>query len=684
MVNTAKVMTMIEDTRLLCSVLRQNKDLLMFAAIGKGISDACYNNERSYECLYKLMLPMELHAINETQYCQLASAAICTKIGVLQFWTTTKVKTINKEAQIHAKVDGKKVIISEASIRRDLLFGDEGGVDCLPNEAIFEQLTLIGHEKVLQKLNSYKAFFSPKWKFLIYIILQCLSAKTTSWNEFSSTMASAIICLATNQKFNFSKYISESMVKNLDSVTKFFMYPRFVKVFLNNQLEEMANHTRIYVPPSYTKKIFRNMKMVGKSFSRPETPLFPTMMVQPQEEMGEEFVVDKAINKEMNDSLERDATTATSLDAKQDRGSGPKRQDTVEDAVAHSRSERVSKISNDPLLVGVNTPQSEKDSQKLNELVDLCTNLQNMVLALEATKTTQALEIDSLKRRVKKLEKKKRSRTYKLKRLYKVKVQEKDKGIMVELEKPIKKKDQTSHDEELALNLQDELQAEFDNEQRLAEERAQQEQKANVTLTKTWEDIQAKIDADYQLAERLQAEEQEALTDEEKAKLFVEFLEKRIKLFAAKRAEEKRNKPPIKAQQRSIMSTYLKNMEGYKLKSLKNKSFAHIQKLFDKAMKRVNTFVDYKTEMVVKESSKKAKAEITHEDSSKRSGDELEQERSKKQKMEDDKKSEELKKCLEIILDDRDDVTIDATPLSSKSPTIIGYKIYEDGKKSYF
>nr|GEX15450.1 hypothetical protein [Tanacetum cinerariifolium] len=79
---------------------------------------------------------------------------------------------------------------------------------------------------------------------------------------------------------------------------------------------------------------------------------------------------------------------------------------------------------------------------------------------------------------------------------------------------------------------------------------------------------------------------------------------------------------------------------------------------------KVNTFVDYKTELV-EESSKKAKAEITQEGSTKRARDEMEQERSKKQKVEDDKESDELKKCLEIIPDDGDDVTINAIPLSS-------------------
>ncbi|GKF96551.1 hypothetical protein Tco_0292372, partial [Tanacetum coccineum] len=84
------------------------------------------------------------------------------------------------------------------------------------------------------------------------------------------------------------------------------------------------------------------------------------------------------------------------------------------------------------------------------------------------------------------------------------------------------------------------------------------------------------------------------------------------------------------------------------------------------------------------ESSKKAEGEIAQESSSKRAGEELEQESSKKQKVEEDKESEELRQCLEIVPDDRDDVTIDATPLSIKSPTIVDYKIYREGKKSYF
>ncbi|GJY79301.1 hypothetical protein Tco_0485102 [Tanacetum coccineum] len=307
-----------------------------------------------------------------------------------QFWATVKAKTVNEEIQLQALVDDKKVIITESTVRRDLHLKDAEGVDCLPNATIFKQLTLIGYEKLSQKITFYKAFFSPQWKFLIHTILQCLSAKTTAWNEFSSTMASVIICLATNQKFNFSKYIFESMVKNLDSVGKFLMYPRFVQVFLNKQVDGMSKHNGIYVMPPHTKKIFGNMKRVGKGFSGSVTPLFPTMMKQkprkpkrkdtevPQPSSPTDNVADEAVFEEMDDSLEKAATTATSLDAEQDRGninktqskatlnepssigtssgSGPKHQDTMGDTIAQTGFENVSKTSNDSLVAGVSTP----------------------------------------------------------------------------------------------------------------------------------------------------------------------------------------------------------------------------------------------------------------------------------------------------------------------------------------
>ncbi|GJR06260.1 hypothetical protein Tco_0529244 [Tanacetum coccineum] len=182
---------------------------------------------------------------------------------------------------------------------------------------------------------------------------------------------------------------------------------------------------------------------------------------------------------------------------------------------------------------------------------------------------------------------------------------DKGKGIMVVPEVPIKKKDQVSLIEEMARNLKAQLQAELIEEERLAR---QKEEEANIPLLESWDNTQAMMDADFQLAQQMQTEEQEQLSIEEKSNFFVELLEKRKKHFAALRAQEKRIKPPAKAQNRNQMSTYLKNMARYKHGQLKSKSYDEIHEMFDKEMKRVNTFVDMNSELV-KGSKTKAEEE---------------------------------------------------------------------------
>ncbi|GKB11380.1 hypothetical protein Tco_0845303, partial [Tanacetum coccineum] len=113
-----------------------------------------------------------------------------------------------------------------------------------------------------------------------------------------------------------------------------------------------------------------------------------------------------------------------------------------------------------------------------------------------------------------------------------VKVQDKGKVKMVEPKKPMKKKELIRLDEEIASKLQ----AKFDEEVRLAREKTEKEQEANVALIEEWDNVQAMIDADYQMAQQMQAEEQEKLSIEEKLKLFVQLLEARKKHFAAMRA----------------------------------------------------------------------------------------------------------------------------------------------------
>nr|GFA95778.1 hypothetical protein [Tanacetum cinerariifolium] len=198
---------------------------------------------------------------------------------IKQFWNSVSVKRSGDITRLQALVDKKKIVISKAVIREILQLNDAEGMVCLQNEEIFVGLAQMGYEKPSTKLTFYKAFFFSQWKFLIHTILQSLSAKRPSWNEFSTAMASAVICLSKGQRFNFSKYIFDSLVRNVDSSSKFYMYPRFIQLIIQTNIADLSTHTTRYISLALTQKGFTNMQRVGKGFSGVETPLFESMLV---------------------------------------------------------------------------------------------------------------------------------------------------------------------------------------------------------------------------------------------------------------------------------------------------------------------------------------------------------------------------------------------------------------------
>ncbi|GJX31593.1 hypothetical protein Tco_0241448 [Tanacetum coccineum] len=225
------------------------------------------------------------------------------------------------------------------------------------------------------------------------------------------------------------------------------------------------------------------------------------------------------------------------------------------------------------------------------------------------------------------------------------------------------------------------------------------------------------MEADFELAQRLQTEEQGEITIEERSRLFIELMNKRKKHFAMLRAEEKRRKPPSKAQKRNQMSTYLKNIGGYKHNQLKNKSFEEIQKTFANEMRRVNTFIPMdsgvvKSKKEIEESSKETedelesdklkKAEGSEEKTKgsrkkmlgrKRAGKEQQQESSKKQRLKEDKKSDEVEEIEEddedalkkyLVIKKDDDIAIDVIPLATRLPVIVDYKLHKEGLMAHY
>ncbi|GJW14502.1 putative ribonuclease H-like domain-containing protein [Tanacetum coccineum] len=216
----------------------------------------------------------------------LTVSPIVSTTFVEQFWTSAKSKTINNVRHITAKVAGKSVSISEASIRSDLHFDDADGIDTLPNQAIFDAIQQMGYEGDLTVLTFNKALFSPQWRFLFHTINHCLSSKSTSWDQIPTNIATAVICLTSNQKYNFSKLIFDGMLRHLDAKKKFVMYPRFISIFLGNQLVDVSVPLDHFPVNTLTSKVFSFMIKKGKHFSGKVTPLFASMLVQPTQDEG--------------------------------------------------------------------------------------------------------------------------------------------------------------------------------------------------------------------------------------------------------------------------------------------------------------------------------------------------------------------------------------------------------------
>nr|GEX93779.1 synaptobrevin, longin-like domain protein [Tanacetum cinerariifolium] len=166
-----------------------------------------------------------------------------------QFWSTARIETTEEGTQILAIVDGIHRTVTESSLRRNLKLKDEEGISSLPDKELFENLTLMGYNiSPNQKFTFQKGQFSHQWKYLIHTIMQCISPKSTWFDEFSSNIATTLVCLATNKTYNFSKMIFDSLVKNVNNkISKFLMYPRFLTMFLRMTQFEQITQTQKYV-----------------------------------------------------------------------------------------------------------------------------------------------------------------------------------------------------------------------------------------------------------------------------------------------------------------------------------------------------------------------------------------------------------------------------------------------------
>nr|GEZ68851.1 hypothetical protein [Tanacetum cinerariifolium] len=535
---------------------------------------------------------------------------------------------------------------------------------------------------------------------------------------------------AEGQRFNFSKYIFESLVHNVDSSSKFYMYPRFIQLIIQLNIADLSKHTNRYISPVLTQKVFANMQRIGKGFSGVETPLFENMLAVRAIDAEEEVQVpaqDDVVQEHVTEEIATEVVPPTPTSA--------------------SPSSPV--IPTLPPYQSPSPPQpqaAEGSSHVFKQVLGTCSALVLRVEGLENANASQQLEIVKLKARVKKLERLNKVKSSKLKRLKKdegielvvdqekdaeiegrqadkqaeiynidldhsskvlsmqeddTKVQEaievvttamlitevvtaaatqvvaasapipaakpknlkiaaaptvstrrrkgfvirdleeelhtdtpaetptvkdKGKGILIEDPKPIKKKDQVEMDAEYAKKLQDELNKEHE------------EAYKNIDWNAAFDHVQSK-ETQY-----------------------------------IKRYHGFKKKPQSESEARKNMISYLKNTKGYNMEFFKRKTYDQILPIFQSRFD-VNLKFLFKS----REEMEKEDEEII-----KSINETPAQKTAKRRKLsEEAQEVDDLKKRLEIVQDEDDDVFVEATPLAQKVPVVDYQVAVIDNKPKY-
>nr|GEU65745.1 ribonuclease H-like domain, reverse transcriptase, RNA-dependent DNA polymerase [Tanacetum cinerariifolium] len=444
---------------------------------------------------------------------------------------------------------------------------------------------------------------------------RCLSSKTSSWNEFSSTMASAIICLATNQKFNFSRYILLSLIKNIEAGVPFFMFPRFVQLLIDHQLGDMSHHKDIYGNPSLTKKV-PAAEEVGLLQANVQSTTIPTepSTSKPHKKhksKKQKPQAPKVLSPEPSPKHRLPSPSNDQLPGGQDKLEGKvaklkeenrvlkelhsvySKADTAAPVVDKEKSfkhERIIAETDEDVEINL----EEAQAKLYNIDLEHPEKVLKVVTTAGATTTPKASKVSVLRRRMGVIIQDPDETTSTFVMHLKVQSKDKGKGILIEEPKPLKGKAQIEQDEAFVRQLEAELNADIN-----------------------WNAIMEQVTGSERLNDAV------------------------IKYQALKR------KPLTEAQVRKNMIIYLKNMAGFKMNYFKGMTYSEIRPLFEKHFNYNQAFLEEVNEEVTLPENK---VEV---EAHKRECESLEKEVTKKQNI--DKEAEDLKSHLHIVANDDDD-----------------------------
>nr|GEU78957.1 hypothetical protein [Tanacetum cinerariifolium] len=478
---------------------------------------------------------------------------------IKQFWSSVSVKTVNDVIQLQALIDRKKVIIEA------LHLDDAKSIDCLPNEEIFTELARMGYEK-------------PSTK--------------TSWNEFTSSMASAVICLATGM------LVPQQAADDVDDVV------------VDDVIVDVVAHAAAEpTPPSPTPTTIPPPPQQEVTSTPPpsphQSPVAPpsSPLQQPQP------LQTTTISMDLLNNLLETCTALTRrgiielIDADED--VTLEEVDTAKDV----------KVEKDADVQGrLEESQAQVYHVDLEHADKLMTEVVTYATIITAAPITAATitAAPSAARRTKGVVIRDPKETATPSTIVHSEPKSKDKGkeIMVQEPKPLKKQAQIEQDEAYARELE-----------------------AEINKNINW----------YDVIERVKKKEKE--------------------YNVVLRYQALRRKPQTEAHAKKNKMVYLKNMVGFKMDFFKGMSYDDIRPIFEKYFNSNVAFLE------------KSKEELEEEESRtlKRKTESSKEKAAKKQKL--DEEVEKMKKHLQIVPNDEDDVYAEATPLALKVP-IVDYEIH--------
>ncbi|GJQ95402.1 hypothetical protein Tco_0006541 [Tanacetum coccineum] len=639
---------------------------------------------------------------------------------VEQFWMSAKSKIINNVKYITAKVAGKPVSVSEASIRSDLLFDDADGIDSLPNQAIFDAIQLMG--KVFSFMVKKGKHFSGKVTplFASMLVQPTKDEGTTSERPSepqptpSHPHPSEVIIepqsdpspiplpfthipdsilessggnyggqsssdksLSGNEGDMTLQSVSDLCISLCTQVTDQAKEIKYLKV----QIKKLKKKAKPVITQhrAWMKSVSLKQRLAGKKSLKSNWMQKEYVSKHRRKSAKAEPSVhkDPLFDDPPEDTLEY-METEDAQDVGRTREVVNEEKETVDDEVS---TEDVLSTAQQKLV-----PTRKKDSTVRTDegIVDQTKGRRATPTTTTPTMfgddeifaqrprptSTRSLltlkplpKIDPKDKGKKKIEEEDESET-------------ESEGIP-EAEKKFK---QLARDEEMARKLQEDWETE-EERKRLAEEEA-----TKTALSDEYDFIQARIEADRLLALRLQDEEREQFTVEERAKFLHDTIAAQRRFLAEQRAIAIRNKPPTRTQLRNQMMTYLKHVGNKKHSDLKSKTFEEIQALYEKVkrfdesftavgstederrIKEMNEGVkDTDQKRLKEEDTAKvpAKVEVTEQGTKKRKGGHIKMiARKKPRKQSDVDSDDEHRKCLKIVTFEG---TIDSEIMEKKS-----------------